>query len=145
MALRKHVMLTVVLLGISGLLLGCSSDDIVTPITATEAPLIAPSNVTATRTANGDVEIAWDPISQPHLEGYHVYRYAFQAQRIERLTAVPIDVNHYVDTDAGSMVRYEYRVTAVHNKNRETGYSPVMVLPVQHTGGRDDGEGDIAD
>lgn len=140
MAFRKHVMFTVVLLGISGLLLGCSSDDTVTLPITTDAPLIAPSNVTATRMANGDIELAWDSITQANLKGYHVYRHAVELQEIGKLTSIPIATNSFTDTSAEDRVLYEYRVTAVSTKNVETGYSSVAIFSLPPTGGKGDGE-----
>jgi fibronectin type 3 domain-containing protein len=123
MAFRKHVMITAVLLSISGLFLGCSSDKAVTPIPVTEAPLIAPSNVTATRTADGYISLRWDHNTQAHFMGYNVYRLSEQETQIGRLNDDPLAVNSYLDTDTNTYGRYQYWVTAVSVKNVESAYS----------------------
>jgi hypothetical protein len=125
MAFRKHVMITVALLSISGLLLGCSSDSTVTPtpIPTTEAPLIAPWSVTAMRTANGDIRLTWTPNTQAHLKGYNIYRGSLADNEIDLLTVDPIATNSYLDTDVEDGVRYQYMISAISVKNAESGFA----------------------
>jgi fibronectin type 3 domain-containing protein len=127
MAYRKHVLVSVVLLAISGILFGCG-DSTVAPTTTTEAPIVAPSNVTAQELANGDVMILWDASSQTNLRGYNVYRLDLENQRIGKLNAAELSQNSYVDQTADRDVQYEYRVTAISTRGTESNYSAVVVV-----------------
>lgn len=136
MAYRKHVLISVVLLAISGILFGCG-DSTVAPTTTTEAPLVAPSNVTAQVLPGGDVMIQWDASSQTNLKGYNVYRFDYANDRIGRLNSTELTDNSYVDTDASRNTEYEYRVTSVSVKGTESNFTSVVVViqndPLQDT------------
>ncbi len=126
MAFRKHVLISVVLLAISGILFGCG-DSTVAPKITTDAPIVAPANVTAEMLANGDVRIDWDASTQPTLRGYNVYRLDIENSQIGKLNSTELAVNDYTDTSAGYNIVYEYRVTAVSNKGIESGYTAVVI------------------
>jgi fibronectin type 3 domain-containing protein len=127
MAYRKHVLVSVVLLAISGILFGCG-DSTVAPDPTTEAPIVAPSNVTAQELANGDVMIQWDASSQTNLRGYNVYRHDIENQRIGKLNLNELSQSSYLDQTADRGVQYEYRVTAVSTRGTESNYSAVVVV-----------------
>lgn len=139
MAFRKHVMISIVLLSVSGLLLGCGDDNSVTPTTTPdeEAPLIAPTNVTAAVLANGTIELTWSSNSQPTLKGYNVYRLDATAGAVGKINPDLLTVNHYVDTDIPhGNYRYEYWVTAVSVKGIETAPSAAVELTTYPNGGK---------
>jgi fibronectin type 3 domain-containing protein len=128
MTFRKHVMISIVLLSISGLLLGCSSDDTTLAPTATdEAPPAAVSGLTATLTSSGDVALRWDASTQPNLRGYNVYRHNPSQSAIGTLNASPLTDNRYVDTGAQSDAVYEYMVTAVSARGLESAFTTVTI------------------
>ena len=129
MAFRKLVMITVALLTISGLLLGCSSEssNTVSPAPPAEAPLLAPSNVTATRMANGDISVSWDSNTQATFAGYYVYRFSSMENHIAKLNATPQTANSYLDTDTQSRIYYQYFVSAVSVKGIETSLTSTSI------------------
>jgi fibronectin type 3 domain-containing protein len=127
MAYRKHVLMTIVLLAISGILFGCG-DSTVAPADTTEAPIVAPTNVTARELANGDIEIQWDPSTQTNLRGYNVYRLDTVNYQIGKLNGAELTQNNYVDRSAIRQVQYEYRVTAVSSKGTESTYASAFIM-----------------
>jgi len=122
-------MITVALLIVSGLLLGCSSEssNTVSPVPQTEAPLLAPSNVTATRMANGDISLKWDASTQVNLQGYNVYRLSSHENQIGKINNGPLAVNRYVDTDTEARAYYQYFVAAVSIKGEESSYTSTSI------------------
>lgn len=134
MAFSKYVLISVVLLAVSGILFGCG-DSTVAPQVTTEAPIVAPSNVTAQALPNGDVVISWDASTQPTLKGYNVYRLDKSNYQIGRLNSSPLSHNSYTDQTAERYGQYEYRVTAVSVKNTESNYSAVAIMVPAATGG----------
>lgn len=126
MTIRKHVIISIVLLCVSGLILGCSEDSAISPAPQNEAPLIAPSNLRAMLSADG-VSLSWDASSQPNVVGYNVYRHTPSLNQIGRLNDDPITTSWYVDTTTELHVRYEYRVTTVNLKGTESAYVSAMI------------------
>jgi fibronectin type 3 domain-containing protein len=127
MAFHKHALISIVLLAISGILFGCG-DSTVAPRVTTEAPIVAPTNVTAHVMSSGDVMISWDASTQLNLKGYNVYRFDLENYQVGRLTPSPQTQNSYTDHSAQRNVNYEYRVTSVSVKGTESGYSTVAVI-----------------
>jgi len=138
MAFRKHVMISIVLLAISGLLFGCSDNSTTAPQIQTEAPILAPANVTATILTDGNVSISWDASTQTHLKGYNVYRLDIEAGQIGKLNPSILSANSYVDNGAQWRHEYQYRVTAVSVKNVESAYATVTI-ELTETSGKGDG------
>jgi fibronectin type 3 domain-containing protein len=126
MAVRKHVIISVVLLCVSGLILGCSEESAISPALQNEAPIIAPSNVRAMLHPDG-VSLSWDASAQPNVVGYNVYRHEPAESRIGRLNDGPITVNRYIDTTTELNVRYEYLVTTVSAKGTESSPASVTI------------------
>lgn len=133
MAFRKHVLISVVLLAISGILFGCG-DSTVAPTTPTDAPIVAPANVTAEALDNGDILIRWDASTQANLKGYNVYRLNTRETAIQKLNTAVFTQNSYLDDTANWSVEYEYRVTAVSNKNVESGFTAVLITSIPDNG-----------
>ena len=137
MAFRK-VMITVALLSITGPALGCGGDTTVTPqAPQNEAPLLAPTNVRATRTAGGDVVLTWDANTQPTLAGFNVYRHDPTLSQIGLLNPAPITGTRYVDATAQAARTYEYRVVAVSVKGQESAYTSVVITTEAINSGKD--------
>jgi fibronectin type 3 domain-containing protein len=129
MTVRKYVMISAVLLCVSGLLLGCSDDNPVTlpTVPVDEAPPTAVSGLNAILTAGGDVALSWDASSSPNLRGYKVYRHNVSDQAIGLLTASPVTDNRYVDSSVETGPKYEYMVTSVSVKGLESAYATVTI------------------
>lgn len=128
MTFRMHVMIGVVLLCISGLLLGCSDDDsTVAPEVTYEAPLSAPSGLRVALMPNGDILLRWNPSTQPNLSGYNVYRRAISETPIDQLNDAVLTAANYTDTNAQPGLVYEYRVTAISVRGTESTYASVEI------------------
>ena len=128
MTVRKYVMISAVLLCVSGLLLGCSEDNPVTlaPV-SDEAPPTAVTGLSAVLTVGGSVELSWDVSSSPNLRGYKVYRHNVSEQAIGLLTSSPVTNNRYVDSSVEPGPEYEYMVTAINIKGLESAYTAVTI------------------
>jgi fibronectin type 3 domain-containing protein len=128
MTVRKYVMISAVLLCVSGLLLGCSEDNPVTlaPV-SDEAPPTAVTGLNAVLTAGGSVALSWDVSSSPNLRGYKVYRHNVSEQAIGLLTSSPVTNNRYVDSSMEPGPVYEYMVTTVSIKGLESVYTAVTI------------------
>lgn len=132
MAFRNHVMICIVLLGVSGLVLGCSSDDgTLAPAQVNEAPPAAVSGLSATLTSEGGIALRWDASTQPNLRGYNVYRHDSSQSAIGLLNASPLSENRYVDTNVQQGSVYEYLVTAVSAKGLESAFATVTISTAQ--------------
>ena len=127
MTFRKHVMISAVLLCVSGLLLGCSEENPVTLTAGDEAPPTAVSGLSAMLISGGGVALSWDASSSPNLRGYKVYRHNVTEQAIGLLTASPVTDNHYNDMSVVLGPKYEYMVTAVNARGLESVYATVEI------------------
>lgn len=127
MTFRKHVMITIVLLSISGLLLGCSEDSTVAPNTTYEAPPAAPAGLIARVNSDGFVVLMWQANTQPNIRGYNVYRHLVSESAIARLNNQPLPDSKYIDYNVNSGRQYEYMVTSVTDRGTESAYSIVRV------------------
>jgi fibronectin type 3 domain-containing protein len=90
--------------------------DTVPPITPTGLMVVP---------GGGFVLLSWEPVSDPDLGGYHVYRGEMSGGDMVRLTDEPIVYITYRDDAALPGVEYEYAVTAVDNSSarNESGMS----------------------
>jgi hypothetical protein len=75
------------------------------------APLLPPSRPAA-RFLAGAVELTWEPLEDPGVAGYHVYRRP-EGESETLLTPVPIEEAQYSDDSVEEGRGYFYRVTAV--------------------------------
>lgn len=137
MAFHKHALIAIVLLAISGILFGCG-DSTVAPNVTTEAPVVAPTNVTAQAMSNGDVVISWDASTQLNLKGYNVYRFDLDNYQIGKLNPNVLSQTSYTDQSAQRNVNYEYRVTSVSVKDVESGYAAASIIVPPDNGTRKD-------
>jgi hypothetical protein len=126
MALRKHVVLAFALLAMCVLAAGCA-EEAAGPQQEDEAPVLAPTNVRAIPISGGNVQISWDPSSQPTVRGYHVYRLDRTDETIERVNSSLLEVTSIVDGGSRLGREYEYRVTSVGSGNRESAFAAVTV------------------
>jgi len=126
MSANKLFFMTFVLLGLCALVAGCGSDSVAP--TDDDAPILPPSNVTASASATDKLVLNWDPNSHPRLAGYFVYRVEIATQDMLTLTAAPIAATSYADASARRGVEYEYRVTAVTKSGKESIYTAIAIL-----------------
>jgi fibronectin type 3 domain-containing protein len=126
MALRKHVVLACALLAMCALVVGCT-EETAAPEQVDEAPVLAPTNVRAIVISGGNVQVSWDPSSQPTVRGYNVYRLDQTDETIERVNPSLLEVTSIVDGGSRYGREYEYRVTSVGSGNRESTFASVMV------------------
>jgi hypothetical protein len=103
-----------------------------TPTVYTEfADLVAPPQPegVVTLMEEAAVRVVWDPVVDPALLGYHVYRTAGN-ERI-RLTQQPISETSWRDTTLQRGVRYVYSVTSIDRSDNESepGESAPILLP----------------
>jgi fibronectin type 3 domain-containing protein len=128
MTFRKHVMISIVLLCVTGLLIGCSEDGTVAPAATTyEAPPIAVSGLTVKLLSNGAVSLMWDANTQPNLRGYNVYRHSPSESAIALLNSSPVGQNRYTDATVERGPVYEYMVTSVSTKGAESAFTSITI------------------
>jgi len=96
------------------------------PITPMDTfPPTVPTGVAALATPNS-VEVSWERSPEPDTKGYYVYRSdaGQNFQRVGDLVALPT----YSDKDVQSGKKYQYQISAVDERNNESGRSsPVEV------------------
>jgi fibronectin type 3 domain-containing protein len=120
-------MISIVLLSVTGLLLGCSDDDTVAPnATVNEAPPAIVMGLAATMTPAG-IELTWIASSQPNLGGYNVYRHISSTSAITKINSSLVGENRYIDTTAQNGPVYEYLVTAVTVRGTESAYAAITI------------------
>jgi len=138
MTFRKHVMISIVLLSISGLLLGCGDDStVVTPEPTLEAPPAAPSGLSIKLNADGNVELTWDASSQPNVRGYNVYRHIASQSAISALNDAPLTEASFIDDTIDRGPVYEYMVTSVTTRGTESAYSTIQISTTLGDKGKD--------
>ena len=82
------------------------------------------------RTGDRSVILHWQPVSDVHLAGYHVYRAALAAGPFEKRTPVLLRTNHFVDFEVANDRTYYYRVHAVDTAGRQSAASvSIRVMP----------------
>ena len=96
-------------------------------------PPPAPTDVTAAALTgeNGgySVDLIWQPVDDPELVGYNVYREALgeAAGPREKLTATPVAQPAFHDATAQAGVGYRWTVTAVDHKGNESAGATVVL------------------
>jgi hypothetical protein len=94
-------------------------------------PPAAPVGLSAAPFAEGGafaVDLVWEPVQEPGLNGYVVSRQA-EGGEPERLTALPVVLPAFHDASAKQGVRYRYSVQAVSAKGVEGAAATVVVEP----------------
>ena len=105
---------------------GCA-DELNAPITEDETPLIPPSNVRALALGDGSVQLLWDASSQPTVEGYKLYRREVDNGSPRRLNPNRLQATGYLDGTPAPNREYEYRVTAVNSKGKESRHTAIII------------------
>jgi len=127
MAFRKHMVLAFALLAVTAMVSSCA-DDTAAPNTEDEVPLLAPTNVRAAVVNGNDVQVSWNPSSQPNVAGYNLYRREVgDGGAPRRVNGSRIQATHFIDQSAYVEKEYEYRVTAVSSKGTESHFTAVVI------------------
>ena len=126
MAFRKQMALALAMAMLT-VCFGCA-DELNAPITEDEAPVLPPTNVSARALSDGDVQVTWDASSQPTINGYNVYRREIGNGNPNRLNPNRVLSTKYVDGTATPRKEYEYRVTAVNTKGKESRFTSVTIV-----------------
>jgi hypothetical protein len=127
MAHRTHLTLAFALLVMSVFAFGCAEDATAPGPQQDEAPVLAPTNVQAAVVYGGDIQISWNASSQPNVVGYNVYRVDLSEDSVARLNDAPLAATSIVDRNARFGREYDYRVTAVSDRNTESGFATVTI------------------
>jgi hypothetical protein len=105
-----------------------------TPVTFTLRPVyppLAPTGISAAgfATANGyAIDLIWQPVDDPALAGYNVYRMDAGGARV-KLNAAPVMSPAFHDATAIANTAYRYAVTAVDGRGNESPAATVSVAP----------------
>ena len=124
MAFRKQAALALALASVI-VCIGCT-DEINAPIT-NEQPVTPPTNVTALALADGHVQLQWDPSSEPTINGYNLYRREVGHGGPKKVNGARILDTEFLDNGTTAPKSYEYRLTAVNSKGKESHYVAVVV------------------
>lgn len=130
MAFRKQAVLALALVS-AILCLGCT-DEIGSPVATDEQPVLPPTAVTAFALNDGHVRVTWDASSEPTINGYNLYRSETGQGSPVRVNTKRIMNTQYIDTHTEPLREYEYRVTAVNVKGRESQGTTVVIETTQH-------------
>ena len=125
MAFRKQAALALALASVI-LFIGCT-DQVTAPITTDEQPVLPPTNVTAFALTDGSVRVKWDASSEPTVNGYNLYRREVGNGGPKRLNGSRILATQYHDDGTAAPKQYEYRVTAVNSKGKESHWTAVVI------------------
>jgi hypothetical protein len=90
-----------------------------------------------TRGSASAVILAWDPVPDPDLFGYHVERAPAGSTSFERITDHPVRGASFVDPDLPALTGFDYRVAAIDGSGNESAPSPVAAgttSPALHPG-----------
>jgi fibronectin type 3 domain-containing protein len=134
MAFRKQAALALALASVI-MFLGCA-DEINAP-TTDEQPVLPPTNVSAFAMSDGTVRVKWDASSELTINGYNVYRREVGHGSPKRVNDSRILETQYLDNGTAVPKEYEYRVTAVNSKGKESHWSSVLVTTRQAVTGGD--------
>jgi fibronectin type 3 domain-containing protein len=126
MSFRKHAALALALAS-TIVYFGCT-DNINAPVTTDDQPVLPPTNVVASALDNGNVQVKWDASSEPTINGYNLYRREVGHGGPKRLNSTRILTTLYTDQNTALQKRYEYRVTAVNSKGKESRFTAVVVI-----------------
>ncbi|HET6463063.1 MAG TPA: fibronectin type III domain-containing protein [Candidatus Krumholzibacteria bacterium] len=125
MVFRKQAALAVALASVI-VMLGCT-DELNGPNTTDEQPVLPPTNVSAFALTDGHVRVKWDASSEPTISGYNLYRREAGHGKPGKLNSGRIHAHEYVDESTVALKNYEYRLTAVNSKGKESRYVAVIV------------------
>lgn len=124
MAFRKQMTLALAM-ALMTVCFGCA-DELNAP-TEDEAPVLPPTNVSAFALGDGSVRLSWDASSQPDINGYNLYRREAGHGNPNRINSARVLSTQYLDETTAARKDYEYRITAVNSKGKESRFTAVVV------------------
>jgi Fibronectin type III domain len=125
MVFRKQAALALALASVI-VMLGCT-DELNGPNTTDEQPVLPPTNVSAFALTDGHVRVKWDASSEPTINGYNLYRREAGHGKANKLNSSRIQAHEYVDESTAALKNYEYRLTAVNSKGKESRFVSVII------------------
>lgn len=125
MVFRKQAALVAALASVV-LMIGCT-DELNAPNTTDEQPVLPPTNVTAFALTDGHVRVKWDASSEPTINGYNLYRREVGKGKPGKINNSRIQATEYVDESTLALRNYEYRLTAVNSKGKESRFVAVII------------------
>jgi hypothetical protein len=125
MAFRKQIVLALAMV-LMTICFGCA-DELNAPNPQDEAPVLPPTNVRARLMSDGDVQVLWDASSQPDINGYNLYRRELATGNPKRLNNSRILDTEFLDSSTSAPKDYEYRVTAVNSKGKESRHTAIVI------------------
>lgn len=132
MAFRKHAALAVALASVV-VMFGCN--EVNAPTTTDEQPVLPPTNVSAFALSDGHVRVKWDASSEPTINGYNLYRREVGNGHPSRINSTRILATEYVDEGTVALKNYEYRLTAVNSRGKESRFVAVIIETRPLSGG----------
>jgi hypothetical protein len=124
MAFHKQAALALALASVV-MFLGCT-DELNAPVTD-ETPVAPPTNVSAFALSDGSVRVKWDPSSDLTINGYNVYRREVGNGSAKRLNDSRVLATEYLDDGTAVPKQYQYRITAVNSKGKESHWTAVTI------------------
>jgi hypothetical protein len=128
MAFRKQAALALALASVV-MFLGCT-DELNAP-TTDEQPVLPPTNVSAFALSDGSVRVKWDASSEPTINGYNLYRREVGHGAPQKINGTRILATEYLDNGTSVPKEYEYRLTAVNSKGKESRWVAVIIQTQQ--------------
>jgi hypothetical protein len=125
MVFRKQAALVAALASVV-LMIGCT-DELNAPNTTEEQPVLPPTNVSAFALTDGHVRVKWDASSEPTINGYNLYRREVGQGKPGKINNSRIQATEYVDESTVALKNYEYRLTAVNSKGKESRFVSVII------------------
>ena len=123
---RKHIALALATAFLT-ICFGCA-DELNSPVTTDEAPVLPPTNVQAVALNSGTVNVSWDASSQPNVVGYNVYRRVEGLGGPKQLNPARLESPHFMDSGSFPGRQYEYRVTAISSTGKESRHTSAYVV-----------------
>ena len=125
MAFRKQAALVLALASVV-VFLGCT-EELNSPVTTDDQPVLPPTHVTAIALGDGPVRVTWGASSDPTINGYNLYRREVGQGSPKKINSTRIMATEYVDGTTSAPKNYEYRVIAVNSKGKQSRYVAVTV------------------
>lgn len=88
-------------------------------------PPLAPVRL-VTRAGDQSIVLQWEPGSDEHVVGYHVYRRTPPSETLTKLTAAPVPIQSFADVNVTNGQAYKYTIRAVNSAQQESPESAIV-------------------